>query len=120
MQFFRLWEGAGEPSRQNNALMGFSLSAHLHLSSAKVSSPQVLSKKNLSLSKKKSLHVVRLCGCVMCSVRLLQETLDRKSFGEDLPSVVNEVEEHNIFQSEVEALVPHLPKTGDKVRRQRR
>lgn len=42
------------------------------------------------------------------------DTLNRKSFGQDLPSVENEVEEHNIFQSEVEALVPHLPKTGDK------
>lgn len=47
---------------------------------------------------------------------VLQETLNKKAFGQDLPSVENEVEEHNIFHSEVEALVPHLPKNGDKVR----
>lgn len=59
-------------------------------------------------------------GCVFHHVFLSppQDTLNRKAFGQDLPSVENEVEEHNIFQSEVEALVPHLPKTGDKVRPQ--
>ncbi|KAM9780458.1 periplakin [Neosynchiropus ocellatus] len=40
--------------------------------------------------------------------------LDGKSFGQDLPSVENEVEEHNIFHSEVEALAPHLSAGGDK------
>lgn len=67
-----------------------------------------------SVSKKKA------CGCVLHHVFRVppQDTLNRKSFGQDLPSVENEVEEHNIFQSEVEALVPHLPKTGDKVRPQ--
>ncbi|KAJ8250952.1 hypothetical protein GJAV_G00215220 [Gymnothorax javanicus] len=34
--------------------------------------------------------------------------LKNKGFGEDLPTVENEVEEHNLFHSEVEALAPHL------------
>lgn len=70
-----------------------------------------------SVSKKKACV---LLGCVLHHVFRVppQDTLNRKSFGQDLPSVENEVEEHNIFQSEVEALVPHLPKTGDKVRPQ--
>uniref|UniRef100_A0A671UW45 Periplakin n=1 Tax=Sparus aurata TaxID=8175 RepID=A0A671UW45_SPAAU len=42
--------------------------------------------------------------------------LNNKGFGEDLPSVENEVEEHNIFHSEVEALAPHISTSGDKVR----
>lgn len=33
-----------------------------------------------------------------------------------MPSVENEVEEHNIFHSEVEALAPHINTDGDKVR----
>ncbi|KAM8824562.1 periplakin [Synchiropus picturatus] len=40
--------------------------------------------------------------------------LDGKGFGQDLPSVENEVEQHNIFHSEVEALAPHLSASGDK------
>lgn len=40
--------------------------------------------------------------------------LNNKGFGEDLPSVENEVEEHNIFHSEVEALAPHISTSGDK------
>ncbi|XP_061761899.1 periplakin [Nerophis ophidion] len=40
--------------------------------------------------------------------------LSNKGFGEDLPSVENEVEDHNIFQSEVEALAPHISAGGDK------
>uniref|UniRef100_A0A8D0A2K9 Periplakin n=1 Tax=Sander lucioperca TaxID=283035 RepID=A0A8D0A2K9_SANLU len=37
-----------------------------------------------------------------------------KGFGQDLPTVENEVEEHNIFHSEVEALAPHISSSGDK------
>uniref|UniRef100_A0A671UYR0 Periplakin n=1 Tax=Sparus aurata TaxID=8175 RepID=A0A671UYR0_SPAAU len=43
-----------------------------------------------------------------------QANLNNKGFGEDLPSVENEVEEHNIFHSEVEALAPHISTSGDK------
>ncbi|CAL9703635.1 unnamed protein product [Knipowitschia caucasica] len=43
-----------------------------------------------------------------------QDNLRNKGFGQDLPSVEQEVEEHNIFHSEVEALAPHLTKSGDK------
>ncbi|XP_034045796.1 periplakin [Thalassophryne amazonica] len=43
-----------------------------------------------------------------------QETLSNKGFGQDLPSVENEVEEHNIFHSEVEALSPYISSGGDK------
>ncbi|XP_074553216.1 periplakin [Halichoeres trimaculatus] len=42
------------------------------------------------------------------------DNLNNKGFGQDLPSVENEVEEHNIFQSEVEALAPHLSASGDQ------
>lgn len=45
-----------------------------------------------------------------------QDNLNNKGFGQDLPSVENEVEEHNIFHSEVEALAPHVAASGDKVR----
>ncbi|XP_062874691.1 periplakin isoform X2 [Trichomycterus rosablanca] len=34
--------------------------------------------------------------------------LNNKGFGQDLPTIENEVEEHNIFHSEVEALAPHI------------
>lgn len=44
-----------------------------------------------------------------------QDNLNNKGFGQDLPSVENEVEEHNIFHSEVEALAPHINTEGDKV-----
>uniref|UniRef100_A0A8C2XSZ6 Periplakin n=1 Tax=Cyclopterus lumpus TaxID=8103 RepID=A0A8C2XSZ6_CYCLU len=43
------------------------------------------------------------------------DNLNNKGFGQDLPSVENEVEEHNIFHSEVEALAPHISGGGDKV-----
>ncbi|KAM6905406.1 periplakin [Xenentodon cancila] len=43
-----------------------------------------------------------------------QDILNSKSFGQDLPSLEAEVEEHNIFHSEVEALAPHISTTGDK------
>lgn len=46
-----------------------------------------------------------------------QDNLKNKGFGQDLPSVENEVEEHNIFQSEVEALAPHISTSGDKVKK---
>uniref|UniRef100_A0A3Q0SGZ2 Periplakin n=1 Tax=Amphilophus citrinellus TaxID=61819 RepID=A0A3Q0SGZ2_AMPCI len=36
------------------------------------------------------------------------DNLNNKGFGQDLPTVENEVEEHNIFHSEVEALAPHI------------
>lgn len=53
--------------------------------------------------------------CVLvCNVS--QDNLNNKGFGQDLPSVENEVEEHNIFHSEVEALAPHITANGDKVR----
>uniref|UniRef100_A0A3Q1I377 Periplakin n=1 Tax=Acanthochromis polyacanthus TaxID=80966 RepID=A0A3Q1I377_9TELE len=42
------------------------------------------------------------------------DNLSNKGFGQDLPSVENEVEEHNIFHSEVEALAPHITSSGDK------
>ncbi|XP_034395443.1 periplakin [Cyclopterus lumpus] len=42
------------------------------------------------------------------------DNLNNKGFGQDLPSVENEVEEHNIFHSEVEALAPHISGGGDK------
>lgn len=45
----------------------------------------------------------------------VQESLDNKGFGQDLPTVECEVEEHNIFHSEVEALAPHIATGGDKV-----
>lgn len=44
-----------------------------------------------------------------------QDNLNNKGFGQDLPTVENEVEEHNIFHSEVEALGPHISTSGDKV-----
>ena len=44
-----------------------------------------------------------------------QDNLNNKGFGQDLPSVENEVEEHNIFHSEVEALAPHISTSKDKV-----
>ncbi|XP_064171345.1 periplakin-like isoform X2 [Anguilla rostrata] len=42
-----------------------------------------------------------------------QATLNKQGFGEDLPTVENQMEEHNIFHSEVEALAPHIA-DGDK------
>uniref|UniRef100_A0A7N6B1H5 Periplakin n=1 Tax=Anabas testudineus TaxID=64144 RepID=A0A7N6B1H5_ANATE len=42
------------------------------------------------------------------------DNLNNKGFGQDLPSVENEVEEHNIFHSEVEALSSHISTSGDK------
>ncbi|XP_051995690.1 LOW QUALITY PROTEIN: periplakin [Xyrauchen texanus] len=41
-----------------------------------------------------------------------QATLNNRGFGQDLPTVENEVEQHNIFHSEVEALAPYI--TGDR------
>ncbi|KAL2101515.1 hypothetical protein ACEWY4_003276 [Coilia grayii] len=40
--------------------------------------------------------------------------LNNKGFGQDLPSIENDVEEHNIFQSEVEALAPYINEGDDK------
>uniref|UniRef100_A0A7N8Y1P7 Periplakin n=1 Tax=Mastacembelus armatus TaxID=205130 RepID=A0A7N8Y1P7_9TELE len=44
----------------------------------------------------------------------LPDNLKNKGFGQDLPSVENDVVEHNIFHSEVEALAPHISTSGDK------
>ncbi|XP_073713246.1 periplakin isoform X1 [Misgurnus anguillicaudatus] len=41
-----------------------------------------------------------------------QANLNNKGFGQDIPTIENEVEEHNIFHSEVEALAPYV--NGDK------
>ncbi|KAL0993561.1 hypothetical protein UPYG_G00109790 [Umbra pygmaea] len=43
-----------------------------------------------------------------------QANLNNQSFGEDLPSVEKELESHNIFQSEVEALALHIADSDDK------
>ncbi|XP_023654268.2 periplakin [Paramormyrops kingsleyae] len=43
-----------------------------------------------------------------------QRNLNNKGFGNDLPQVEDEVEEHNIFHSEVEALGPHITDGNDK------
>ncbi|XP_055772689.1 periplakin-like, partial [Salvelinus fontinalis] len=43
-----------------------------------------------------------------------QGNLSNKGFGQDLPTIENEVEEHNIFHSEVEALAPHISASDDK------
>ncbi|XP_026870533.2 periplakin [Electrophorus electricus] len=40
--------------------------------------------------------------------------LNNKGFGQDLPTVENEVEEHNIFHSEVEALAPYITEGNDQ------
>ncbi|XP_021180706.2 periplakin [Fundulus heteroclitus] len=42
------------------------------------------------------------------------ENLNNKGYGQDLSTVESEVEEHNIFHSEVEALAPHIATGGDK------
>lgn len=52
--------------------------------------------------------------CVLLAI-FSQDNLNNKGFGQDLPSVENDVEEHNIFHSEVEALAPHISASGDKV-----
>uniref|UniRef100_A0A6Q2ZQC4 Periplakin n=1 Tax=Esox lucius TaxID=8010 RepID=A0A6Q2ZQC4_ESOLU len=44
-----------------------------------------------------------------------QGSLNNKAFGEDLPTVERELEAHNIFHSEVEALGLHISEGGDKV-----
>uniref|UniRef100_A0A673IQQ8 Periplakin-like n=1 Tax=Sinocyclocheilus rhinocerous TaxID=307959 RepID=A0A673IQQ8_9TELE len=43
---------------------------------------------------------------------LMQANVNNKGYGQDLLTVENEVEEHNIFHSEVEALAPYI--TGDR------
>uniref|UniRef100_A0A3P8Y233 Periplakin n=1 Tax=Esox lucius TaxID=8010 RepID=A0A3P8Y233_ESOLU len=43
-----------------------------------------------------------------------QGSLNNKAFGEDLPTVERELEAHNIFHSEVEALGLHISEGGDK------
>ncbi|MBN3318082.1 PEPL protein, partial [Atractosteus spatula] len=43
-----------------------------------------------------------------------QASLNSKSFGNDLPTVDNQVEEHNIFHSEIEAIGPHITDNEDK------
>ncbi|XP_077069203.1 periplakin isoform X2 [Siphateles boraxobius] len=41
--------------------------------------------------------------------------LNNKGYGQDLPTIENEVEEHNIFHSEVEALAPYITADRDGV-----
>uniref|UniRef100_A0A8C7HWN5 Periplakin n=1 Tax=Oncorhynchus kisutch TaxID=8019 RepID=A0A8C7HWN5_ONCKI len=41
-------------------------------------------------------------------IDVYREESRNKGFGQDLPTIENEVEEHNIFHSEVEALAPHI------------
>ncbi|XP_067274886.1 periplakin [Pseudorasbora parva] len=41
--------------------------------------------------------------------------VNNKGFGQDLPTIENEVEEHNIFHSEVEALAPYITADRDGV-----
>ncbi|KAJ8284129.1 hypothetical protein COCON_G00029790 [Conger conger] len=43
-----------------------------------------------------------------------QENLNNKGFGSDLRTVENQVEEHNIFHCEVEALAPHINDCDEK------
>ncbi|KAJ8374148.1 hypothetical protein SKAU_G00047280 [Synaphobranchus kaupii] len=43
-----------------------------------------------------------------------QANLNNKGFGQDLPTVENEVEEHNLFHSEVEALAPHIADSDNR------
>ncbi len=43
----------------------------------------------------------------------MQANVNNKGYGQDLLIVENEVEEHNIFHSEVEALAPYI--TADRV-----
>ncbi|KAJ8386165.1 hypothetical protein AAFF_G00175890 [Aldrovandia affinis] len=43
-----------------------------------------------------------------------QGNLSNKGFGEDLPTIENEVEEHSLFHSEVEALGPHITDSDNK------
>ncbi|KAJ3601277.1 hypothetical protein NHX12_032250 [Muraenolepis orangiensis] len=42
------------------------------------------------------------------------DNLKNKGFGQDLPTVETDVEEHNILHSEVEALAPHITDNDDK------
>ncbi|XP_067249947.1 periplakin-like [Chanodichthys erythropterus] len=42
-------------------------------------------------------------------------SVNNKGFGPDLPTVENELKEHNIFHSEVEALAPHITADWDGV-----
>lgn len=53
---------------------------------------------------------------MMFCLLVLQSNLNNKGFGQDLPTVENDVEEHNIFHSEVEALAPYVTEGDDKVR----
>ncbi|XP_026181290.1 periplakin [Mastacembelus armatus] len=63
-------------------------------------------------------HLVRTEGVPTINWgNMMDEKLDNlknKGFGQDLPSVENDVVEHNIFHSEVEALAPHISTSGDK------
>lgn len=52
---------------------------------------------------------------MLCCLVVSQGNLNNKGFGQDLPTIENDVEEHNIFQSEVEALAPYITQGDDKV-----
>lgn len=84
-------------SNQDYLLQSFSLSLFTSL---------VLEIKSFTNRK----PTINLEGCVV----FIQANLNNKGFGQDLPTVENEVEEHNIFHSEVEALAPYIGQ-GDKV-----
>ncbi|KAG7491993.1 hypothetical protein MATL_G00009710 [Megalops atlanticus] len=43
-----------------------------------------------------------------------QGNLSNRGFGSDLPTVESQVDEHNIFHCEVEALAPHIAESDDK------
>ncbi|KAK7938827.1 hypothetical protein WMY93_002153 [Mugilogobius chulae] len=63
-------------------------------------------------------HLIRTEGMPTVNWgNMIDEKLDNlksREFGQDLPTVEQQVEEHNILHSEVEALAPHLTKSGDK------
>lgn len=71
----------------------------------------------LSPNSRTLLCMWRGLKCLLLFFLPAQDNLKNKGFGQDLPSVENEVEEHNIFHSEVEALAPHISTSGDKVNR---
>uniref|UniRef100_A0A8D3CSE0 Periplakin n=1 Tax=Scophthalmus maximus TaxID=52904 RepID=A0A8D3CSE0_SCOMX len=68
----------------------------------------------LSPNSRTLLCMWRGLKCLLLFFLPAQDNLKNKGFGQDLPSVENEVEEHNIFHSEVEALAPHISTSGDK------
>ncbi|CAN9505348.1 unnamed protein product [Ophioblennius macclurei] len=72
----------------------------------------------LKYDKERIYHLVRTEGVPTINWgNMIDEklnNLNNQGFGQDLPSVETEVEQHNIFHSEVEALAPHIATSGDK------